>query len=54
MESVGTVQRLVALRDPSIRFELPGAEAWDLAHADFAEPLRDEIRARAGRLTGAL
>ena len=54
MESVGTVQRLVALRKPSIRFELPGAEARDLAHAEFAEPLRDEIRARAERPTGAL
>ena len=52
--SVGPFQRLIALRNPAIQFELPGAEAWDLVHAEFAEPLRDEIRARAERLAESL
>jgi hypothetical protein len=35
-------ERVIALRNPSIRYELEGAEAWDLAHPE-GEPLRDEI-----------
>jgi hypothetical protein len=45
MAAVPDPQRVIALRNPSIRYELKGAEAWDLAHPE-GEPLRDEIRVR--------
>ncbi len=38
-------ERLVALRNPDIQYELPAADTWDLAHAS-GTPLRDEIRTR--------
>src|ERR1041384_7005705 len=44
MSAVPRPQRLIALRSPSVQFELEGAEVWDLAHAE-GEPQRDEIRA---------
>jgi len=46
-------QRVIALRNPAIQFELEGAEIWDLAHAE-GEPQRDEIRARVDALVRAL
>jgi hypothetical protein len=46
-------RRVIALRNPRIRYELEGAEAWDLAHAE-GEPLREEIRARVDALVRAL
>jgi hypothetical protein len=46
-------ERVIALRNPDIRYDLDGAEAWDLAHAE-GEPLRDEIRARVEMLVRAL
>jgi hypothetical protein len=45
--------RVVALRNPDIRYDLEGAEAWDLAHAE-GEPLRDEIRGRVEMLVREL
>jgi hypothetical protein len=42
-------QRVIALRNPAIHFELQGAEVWDLAHAE-GEPMREEIRARVDAL----
>ena len=46
-------ERVIALRNPAIRFELEGAELWDLAHAE-GEPQRDEIRARVDTLVRTL
>lgn len=34
----------------SIACDVPGAERWDLAHEEFAVPMRDEIRSRAEAL----
>src|SRR3982074_2246700 len=45
--SAPSAERVIAIRNPSIRFEVPGAETWDLASAEFDAPMRDEIRARA-------
>jgi hypothetical protein len=33
---------------------VPGAERWDLAHEEFAAPMRDEIRVRAEALAQEL
>ena len=44
--SAPSAERVIAIRNPSIRFEVPGAENWDLANAEFDAPMRDEIRAR--------
>ena len=46
-------QRVIALRNPAIQFELEGAEVWDLAHAE-GEPMREEIRARVDALLPTL
>jgi len=46
-------ERVIALRNPAIEFELDGAEVWDLAHAE-GEPQRDEIRARVDALVRTL
>jgi hypothetical protein len=50
--AVAGAERVIPLRNPSIQFDLPGAEMWDLAAEEFDEDLRDEIRGRAERLTG--
>jgi arsenate reductase (thioredoxin) len=47
-------QRVIAIRNPQIRFEVPGSEEWDLRNSEFAEPLRDEIRERAEALARSL
>ena len=46
-------ERVIALRNPAIRYELDDAEIWDLDHAD-GEPLRDEIRTRVHALVRTL
>jgi hypothetical protein len=46
--------RIIAIRNPSIQFDVPGAEIWDLTAAEFDEHMRDEIRVRAERLTRQL
>ena len=46
-------ERVIALRNPSIRYELEGAEAWDLAHTE-GEALRDEIQAQVETLVQTL
>jgi hypothetical protein len=46
-------ERMIALRNPAIQFELEGAEMWNLAHVD-GEPQRDEIRARVDALVRTL
>jgi hypothetical protein len=46
-------ERVIALRNPAIQFELDGAEVWDLAHTQ-GEPQRDEIRARVDALARML
>lgn len=38
----------------SIGCDVPGAERWDLAHDEFAPPMRDEIRSRAEALAHEL
>jgi hypothetical protein len=38
----------------SIACDVPGAERWDLAHEEFAAPMRDEIRVRAEALAQEL
>jgi len=38
----------------SIDCDVPGGERWDLAHQDFAVPMRDEIRARVESLAHEL
>ena len=43
----------VALRNPTIRYDLPGTQVWDLAHAE-GEPLREEIRTRVEVLARTL
>jgi protein-tyrosine-phosphatase len=50
--AVAGAERVIALRNPSIQLDLPGAEMWDLAAEEFDEDLRDEIRGRAERLAG--
>ena len=45
--------RVIALRNPSTRYELGGTETWDFVHAE-GEPLRDEIRLRVEALVGEL
>ena len=42
--------RVIAIRNPSMQFNVPGAETWDLTAAEFDEHMRDEIRVRAERL----
>jgi hypothetical protein len=53
IDSVPHSARAIALRNPAIRFELEGAEVWDLAHAE-GEPPRDEIRLRVEGLVNTL
>ena len=43
----------VALRNPTVRYDLPGAQVWDLAQAE-GEPLREEIRTRVEVLARTL
>src|SRR3981189_731443 len=50
IDSAPAAARVIAVFNPSIRFEVPGAEGWDLTSADFDEHMREEIRARAERL----
>jgi hypothetical protein len=45
---------VIAIRNPQIRFDVPGAEVWELRNAEFGEPLREEIRARAEALVASL
>ncbi len=42
--------RVIAIRNPSMQFNVPGAETWDLTSVEFDEHMRDEIRVRAERL----
>jgi hypothetical protein len=46
-------ERVIALRNPAIQFELDGAEVWDLEHAG-GEPQREEIRSRVKDLVRTL
>jgi hypothetical protein len=39
-------RRVIALRNPSIQYELESDESWDLT-SSAGQPLRDEIRDRA-------
>ena len=52
--SVPSAERVIAIRNPSIRFEVPGAEAWDLANGEFDAPMREEIRALTEQLAEQL
>lgn len=45
--------RLIAPRSPSIRYELEGADTWELTYAE-GEAMRDEIRARVETLVRTL
>jgi len=53
ISAVSHPERVIALRNPAIQFELEGAEMWDLDHAE-GEPQRDEIRARVDALVRTL
>jgi arsenate reductase len=52
--SAPSADRVIAIRNPSIRFEVPGAATWDLASPEFAEHMCDEISVRIERLTQQL
>jgi arsenate reductase (thioredoxin) len=54
LEAVGPADRLIAVSNPHIRFEVPGAETWALQSTEFAEPMREEIRVRVNALAGSL
>ncbi len=54
IDSAPAADRVIAIRNPSIRFEVPGAETWDLTSAEFDEHMRDEIHERAARLAEEL
>ena len=54
LETVGPADRLIAVSNPHIRFEVPGAETWGLHSTEFAEPMREEIRERVNALAGSL
>src|SRR5207248_2394859 len=41
-------------RSVGIDCDVAGGERWDLAHAQIAEPMRDELRDRAEHLARAL
>jgi len=45
ISSVAAVDRIVA-----VCCDVPGAERWELAHREFSEAMRDEIRTRAETL----
>jgi hypothetical protein len=45
---------LIAVSNPHIRFEVPGAETWGLHRTEFAEPMREEIPERVNALAGRL
>jgi hypothetical protein len=46
-------ERVIALPNPAICYELEDAATWDLAHAE-REAMRDDIRARVEALTRTL
>jgi hypothetical protein len=46
-------ERVIALRNPEVRYELEGAEIWDLTHAG-GDSLRDEIQVRVETLVRTL
>ncbi len=50
IDSAPMADRVIAIRNPSIQFNVPGAETWDLTSVEFDEHMRDEIRVRAERL----
>jgi arsenate reductase (thioredoxin) len=52
--SAPSADRVIAICNPAIRFEVSGAETWDLANAEFDAPMRDEIHARAELLAEQL
>jgi len=54
LEAVDPADRLIAVSNPHIRFEIPGAETWRLQSAEFDELMRDEIRERVNVLAGSL
>jgi hypothetical protein len=54
LDAVGPAERTIAVRNPQIRFDVPGSETWDLHHSEFAEPMQREIRERAEELAGTL
>jgi arsenate reductase len=54
IDSAPAADRVIAICNPSIRFEVPGAESWDLTSAEFDEHMREEIRARAELLAEEL
>ena len=54
IDSAPLAERVIAICNPSIRFEVPGAEGWYLTSANFDEHMREQIRARAERLAEEL
>jgi len=54
IDSAPAAERVIAICNPSIRFDVAGAEGWDLTSAEFNEHMRDEIRARAEQLAEEL
>jgi len=54
LADVGRVDRVIALRNPTIQYELPQAETWDLVHGGFDTAMRDEIRAHVNTLVRPL
>ena len=50
IDSVPLAERVIAIRNPAIRFELPEAETWDLLRTEFNGQMCDEIRTRSQRL----
>jgi len=54
IDSAPSADRVIAIRNPSIHFEVPGAETWDLTSAAFDEQMRAEIRTRVEQLADEL
>jgi protein-tyrosine-phosphatase len=54
LEAVDHADHLIAVSNPHIRFEVPGAETWRLQSTEFAEPMREEMRERVNALAGNL
>ena len=54
IDSAPPADQVIAIRNPSIRFELAGAVTWDLTSVEFDERMRDELEARAEQLAEQL
>src|SRR5437870_4260449 len=54
IDSAPAAERVIAICNPAIHFEVAGAESWDLTSAEFDDHMSEEIRARAELLAEEL